>query len=111
MMRAIISFLSLGVVGGWIALNYLPVDLASTNGLMQNSRIVMISQWLLIIGAAVFVMLQLALVDSSVRLGELMNEHKSTHAINLNVMTEVMWTALPLVSTFGLIVVCYSILV
>lgn len=110
MMRAAISLLSLAVVGGWIALNYLPVELGSTNGFLQGGGMPTFSLLVLAAGAGIFLMLQLMLVDSSVRLGELMNKHKSSHAININVVTEVMWTALPLVSTVGIIIVCYLIL-
>ena len=107
MVRSLLSILSLAVVGGWIALNYLPVKLFSFSGVMGNSQVLPLFNGLLVAGAVIFVMLQLMLVDSSVRLGELMNEHKSAHAININVVTEVMWTALPLIGTLGLIVVCY----
>lgn len=107
MKRSILTILSLAVVGAWIALNYLPVDLFSFTGIMQKGQVVTVFNGLLVIGAALFVMLQLMLLDSSIRLGELMNEHKSAHAININVVTEVLWTAVPLVSTLGLIVICY----
>jgi heme/copper-type cytochrome/quinol oxidase subunit 2 len=110
MVRTLISLISLGVVGGWIALNYLPVDLASTNGFLQGNGAAGFAQVILVAGAGIFLMLQLMLLDSSVRLGELMNEHKSTHAINVNVVTEVMWTALPLLSTIAVIIVCYLVL-
>ncbi|MBP7962003.1 MAG: hypothetical protein KBG20_05370 [Caldilineaceae bacterium] len=107
MKRSILTILSLALVGAWIALNYVPVDLFSFTGMMQSSQVVTVFNGLLVVGAALFVMLQLMLLDSSIRLGELMNEHKSAHAININVVREVIWTALPLASTLGLIVICY----
>lgn len=110
MARRILTILSVAIVGAWIALNYLPVDLFSFTGMMQTGWLVSLFNGLLVAGAGIFLMLQLLLLDSSIRLGELMNEHKSAHAININVVTEVAWTALPLVSTLGLIVVCYFIL-
>jgi len=108
MIRTILlSILSLVIVGMWIALNYLPVELFSFSGMMGSSQMLSLFNILLVTGGVLFLMLQLMLLDSSIRLGELMNKHKSAHAININVVTEVMWTALPLASTLGLIVVCY----
>ena len=109
-MRRIFALFMLMAVIGWIVISYLPASVITLPVISFPAELNQRFQGLLAGGFAIFLALQIWLVWTTVRNIQVAQRRSNSvvSELNLSLLREAIWTALPIVMTIGLALASYQ---